>query len=140
MRSFLKSIFRPLLIRNRSTRTRKTSRESSPTTRYYSRLSPQPEDLRTLANALQGQLRIGSSEETEGTMQQLLRGLENHGQLWKENVITACLQEDRSYRTKGTTITSSLCTNESVGLVEAVLTANDEAISEYGLFGLSSQH
>lgn len=73
-------------------------------------------------------------------MQQLLRVLENHGKLWKENVITACLQEDRRYRTKGTTITSSLCTNESVGLVEAVLTANDEAISEYGLFGLSSQH
>lgn len=93
----------------------------------------------TPADALQGQLRIGSSEVTEGTMRQLLRGLEDRGQLWEEGMIAPHLQEDRSYRTKGTTITSSLCTNESVGLVEAVLKANGEAISEYCLLGLSSQ-
>ncbi|KAE8542692.1 hypothetical protein D1P53_001474 [Cryptococcus gattii VGV] len=61
-------------------------------------------------------------------MRQLQRGLEDRGQLWEESIIAPHLQEDRSYRTKGTTITSSLCTNESVGLVEAVLKANDEAI------------
>lgn len=87
MRSFLKSIFSPSLSRNRSTRTRKRSRETSPTTRHYSPLNPQPEQIGTLADALQGQLRIGSSEETEGTMRQLLRGLEDRGQLWEEIMI-----------------------------------------------------
>lgn len=73
-------------------------------------------------------------------MRQLLRGLEDRGHLWEESMIASHLQEDRSYRTKGTTITSSLRTNESVDLVEAVLKANDGAISEYCLLGLSSQH
>lgn len=133
-------IFSPSLFRNRSTPTRKSSRETSPSTRHYSSLGRQPEEVGILADALQGQLRIGSSEETEGTMRQLLRGLEDRGHLWEESMIAPHLQEDRSYRTKGTTITSSLRTNESVDLVEAVLKANDGAISEYCLLGLSSQH
>lgn len=135
MRSFLKSIFKLPPFPNRSTQFRKRSRESPFITRYYSEPSPQPEDLGTLADALQGQLRTGGNEKTAGTML-----LDDRAQSGEEGVITPYLQEGRNYRTQGTITTSSLSINERVGLVEEVLQANDEANGEYDLLGLSSQH
>lgn len=66
--------------------------------------------------------------------------LHDRAQSGEEGVITPYLQEGRNYRTQGTIAISSLSINERVGLVEEVLQTNDEAIGEYDLLGLSSQH